>query len=61
MEELKITWRKASYSGNDGGHCVELADLGGTIGVRDSKDPGGGHINISRDGLDVLLARLKQR
>lgn len=61
MEDLKITWRKASCSGNDGGHCVELADLGGTIGVRDSKDPGGGHITINRDVLDVLLARLKQR
>ncbi|MEU6753732.1 DUF397 domain-containing protein [Spirillospora sp. NPDC046719] len=54
-------WRKSSYSSSQGDNCVELADLGGTIGVRDSKDPGGGHITISRDGLDVLLTRLKQR
>ncbi|KAB2358382.1 DUF397 domain-containing protein [Actinomadura montaniterrae] len=54
-------WRKSSYSSSNGGACVELADLGNTIGVRDSKDPCGGHINISREGLDVLLARLKQR
>ncbi|WFE30291.1 DUF397 domain-containing protein [Solwaraspora sp. WMMD791] len=35
-------WRKSSYSGDNGGSCVEVASLaGGTIGVRDSKDPHG--------------------
>lgn len=33
------TWRKSSYSGNDGGECVEIADPtpSGTVPVRDSK------------------------
>jgi hypothetical protein len=35
-------WRKSSYSGSNGGGCVEVADnLPGVVAVRDSKDPGG--------------------
>jgi hypothetical protein len=32
-------WRKSTYSGHDGGNCVEVASVGGNIAVRDSKDP----------------------
>jgi hypothetical protein len=36
------TWRKSSYSGSNGGACVEVADnVLGVVAVRDSKDPGG--------------------
>jgi hypothetical protein len=36
------TWRKSSYSGSNGGDCVEIAVLSGDgRAVRDSKDPGG--------------------
>jgi Domain of unknown function (DUF397) len=32
-------WRKSSYSGNNGGNCVEVAsNLPGVVAVRDSKD-----------------------
>ena len=34
-----ITWRKSSYSGNNGGQCVEVGNAAGVIAVRDSKDP----------------------
>lgn len=35
-------WRKASYSGGNGGNCVEVAtNLPGIVAVRDSKDKGG--------------------
>ncbi|MGW1912753.1 DUF397 domain-containing protein [Streptomyces sp. NPDC002076] len=30
-------WRKSSYSGSNGGDCVEVADLTPAIAVRDSK------------------------
>ncbi|MFY1698172.1 DUF397 domain-containing protein [Solwaraspora sp. WMMA2101] len=41
-ELSRARWRKSSYSGDNGGSCVEVAALaGGTIGVRDSKDPNG--------------------
>ncbi|MGW3451247.1 DUF397 domain-containing protein [Streptomyces sp. NPDC001076] len=33
-----VTWRKSSYSNNDGADCVELAEaVPGVIPVRDSK------------------------
>ncbi|MFJ4337724.1 DUF397 domain-containing protein [Streptomyces sp. NPDC088915] len=33
-------WRKSSYSGTNGGECVEVADgFPGAVPVRDSKDP----------------------
>ena len=32
----RAQWRKASYSGNSG-NCVEVADLGHAVAVRDSR------------------------
>ncbi|MER5395765.1 DUF397 domain-containing protein [Streptomyces sp. NPDC002599] len=35
------TWRKSSYSGGEGGDCLEVADgHPARIPVRDSKNPG---------------------
>ncbi|MFE7608107.1 DUF397 domain-containing protein [Streptomyces celluloflavus] len=34
-------WFKSSYSNDTGGSCVEIADLNGKVGIRDSKDPHG--------------------
>jgi len=35
----RAAWRKSSYSGGNGGACVEVADnLPGLVAVRDSKD-----------------------
>jgi Domain of unknown function (DUF397) len=43
----QATWRKSSWSGGNGGQCVEVAVLGGgSVGVRDSKDGGRGPILI---------------
>lgn len=44
------TWRKSSFS-SDNGACVEVADLSeGMIAVRDSKHPVG-HLVVSRHSL----------
>ena len=38
-------WRKSTWSGDNGGACVEVALLnGGTVALRDSKDKGNGQI-----------------
>ncbi|MFD8272948.1 DUF397 domain-containing protein [Streptomyces flaveolus] len=37
----RIQWRKSSYSGDQGGECVEVAELPAAVAVRDSKDPTG--------------------
>jgi Domain of unknown function (DUF397) len=42
-------WRKSSYSGTNGGDCVEAADMGGRILVRDTTDRGGVVLSISPD------------
>ncbi|MEU8800030.1 DUF397 domain-containing protein [Spirillospora sp. NPDC048819] len=51
-------WRKSTYSGGDEGECVEIADLDQHIAVRDSKNPGNGHLTLTRRHFSVLLARL---
>ncbi|MHA5054988.1 DUF397 domain-containing protein [Streptomyces sp. SD15] len=34
-----LAWFKSSYSGNEGGACLEVAVAPGTVHVRDSKAP----------------------
>ncbi|MGH3185136.1 MAG: DUF397 domain-containing protein [Streptosporangiaceae bacterium] len=48
MDLSGATWHKSSYSGGNGGQCVEVAAIagrdsepGGLCAIRDSKDPGG--------------------
>ncbi|MEU8341084.1 DUF397 domain-containing protein [Spirillospora sp. NPDC048832] len=60
MEELNTTWRKSTHSGNDGGDCVELADLGEVVGLRDSKDPDGPKLIMRRTEFSALLTSLKR-
>ncbi|WP_411071304.1 DUF397 domain-containing protein [Streptomyces sp. cmx-4-25] len=35
-----LNWFKSSYSGGQGGDCVEVASCADTVHVRDSKDTG---------------------
>jgi hypothetical protein len=39
-----LNWRKSSYSGGNGGACVEVADHDGVILVRDTNDHGQGSV-----------------
>jgi hypothetical protein len=40
MDLTRAQWRTSSYSGNNGGNCVQVAsNLPGAVAVRDSKDP----------------------
>ena len=42
MDLTNAIWQKSSYSGGNGGNCVEVArNLTGVLAVRDSKDPDG--------------------
>ncbi|MGI5522717.1 DUF397 domain-containing protein [Micromonospora sp. CA-259024] len=44
----RLVWRKSSYSDNNGGACVEVAELDTSIVVRDSKNPSGSTLRFSR-------------
>ncbi|MEU0718866.1 DUF397 domain-containing protein [Streptomyces lavendulocolor] len=37
----ELAWFKSSYSGAEGGQCVEVAPTVNAVHVRDSKQPGG--------------------
>ncbi|REE97847.1 DUF397 domain-containing protein [Thermomonospora umbrina] len=52
-------WRKSTRSNTSGGQCVEVADLDGNIGVRDSKNPHHGHLAIDRDAFRSLIQHVK--
>lgn len=52
-------WRKSSYSSDNGGNCIELADLATAVGVRDSKDPEGPHLTVARKNLATLTEIIK--
>jgi len=54
-----IAWRKSSYSGNNGGDCVEVANAAPLIAVRDSKNPDGARLAFGREAWDAFAARLK--
>jgi hypothetical protein len=52
-------WRKSSRSGSQGGQCVEVADLGSAVAIRDSKNPDGPKLAFSRREMAEFAARVK--
>ncbi|MBT2418607.1 DUF397 domain-containing protein [Streptomyces sp. ISL-22] len=55
-KQLKAaTWRKSSYSGTNGGDCVEVADLTPCVAVRDSKDPEVGTLTLSPEAYVAFI------
>lgn len=53
-------WRKSSYSGGNGGGCVEVADnRPGLVGVRDSKNPAGAVLTVRPQDWRTFTAALK--
>lgn len=53
-------WRKSSYSGGNGGACVEVArNLPGRVAVRDGKDPHGPALTFAPADWSAFTAGLK--
>ncbi|QIP70133.1 DUF397 domain-containing protein [Streptomyces sp. VN1] len=44
-----FTWFKSSYSGAEGGDCIEIAAGTAAVHVRDSKATAGPVVTVSRD------------
>jgi hypothetical protein len=60
MELNRADWRKSSYSGTNGGACVEVArNLPEAVAVRDSKDPHGPALIFTRADWTAFTALLK--
>lgn len=56
----QAVWRRSTRSTTQGGECVEVARLVSAIGVRDSKNPGAGHLSLPADSFAALLSRVKR-
>jgi hypothetical protein len=56
-DEDMSNWRKASYSHDNG--CVSVAEMGETIGLRDSKDPDGPVLRFTRRELAAWIEGCK--
>jgi Domain of unknown function (DUF397) len=52
-------WRKSSYSGANGGSCVETASADGTVQVRDTTDRAGFVLPISADAWREFISGLE--
>lgn len=61
MDVSSAVWRTSSYSGNNGGACVEAAAGAGAVLVRDSKDTGGPVLAFPPGAWAVFAAQVKAR
>jgi Domain of unknown function (DUF397) len=63
MDRQLITaqWRKSSYSGTNGGQCVEVAaSLPGVVAVRDSKNVTGPELEITDRAWSAFITDIKR-
>jgi Domain of unknown function (DUF397) len=64
MDLTSVRWRKSSYSGDNGGNCIEVTATG-AVGadlsclVRDSQDPDGPRLALSPAVWRAFTRRVK--
>jgi hypothetical protein len=54
-------WRKSSYSGGEGGNCVEVGNDARRVLIRDSQNRGGQVLNVSAEAWRRFARELKNR
>lgn len=54
------TWRKSTYSGANGGNCVEVAASAATILIRDSKNREGAILSFAPATWHRFAASIKR-
>ena len=54
-----VFWRTSSYSGDNGGTCVEVGTAGPAVAVRDSKYPDGPLLAFAAETWKAFTAQLK--
>ncbi|WP_328321105.1 DUF397 domain-containing protein [Streptomyces sp. NBC_00388] len=60
LDLTAVTWHKSSYSNQDGGQCLEVADgLAAVVPVRDSKNPDGPVIAFAAHGWATFVASVR--
>ncbi|MER6614935.1 DUF397 domain-containing protein [Streptomyces xantholiticus] len=51
----ELSWFKSTYSGAEGGDCIEVAACPGTIHVRDSKVTAGPTLRVASEGWAAFV------
>jgi hypothetical protein len=59
MDVTRAVWRKSSYSGSNGGACVEVGTADLAVAVRDSKDPNGPLLAFAADTWKAFAEQVK--
>lgn len=57
MSGTALQWFKSSYSGDEGGDCVEVATRPEAVLVRDSKNPSGPRLTVAPDAWAAFVAQ----
>jgi hypothetical protein len=53
------SWRKSSYSGNNGGDCVEVGHRGTGVAVRDTKNRKGSVLRFTAEAWQRFATQVK--
>jgi hypothetical protein len=59
MDVTGVAWRTSSYSGDNGGACVEVGTTGPAVAVRDSTHPDGPPPNLPAATWQAFTSQLK--
>ncbi|MEV8366647.1 DUF397 domain-containing protein [Streptomyces niveus] len=60
LDLTAVTWRKSSYSNQDGGQCVEVSDdFAAVVPVRDSKNSHGPVLAFGASGWASFVSAVK--
>ena len=59
MDVTGVAWRTSSYSGSNGGTCVEVGKVDLVVAVRDSKHPDGPQLAFIPDTWKTFTDQLK--
>jgi Domain of unknown function (DUF397) len=59
MDVAGTAWRTSSYSGSNGGTCVEVGTAGPAVAVRDSKHPDGPLLAVAASTWKAFTEQLK--
>jgi hypothetical protein len=55
---MESNWRKSSYSGSNGGECIEVATAGAVL-VRDTADRNGPVLTFSADAWRAFTTAIR--
>ncbi|MFE9095886.1 DUF397 domain-containing protein [Streptomyces sp. NPDC007264] len=56
QQHSELAWFKSSYSGTNGGDCVEVATTPAAVHVRDSKRPSAASLTFSAEQWTAFAA-----